>query len=34
MIWDEINHPQSEPKQSKALNKTKSGKIPAAETEL
>jgi len=34
MIWEEINHLQSEPKQSKALNKRKSRKIPAAETEL
>jgi hypothetical protein len=34
MIWEEINHPQSEPKQSKALNKTKSTKIPAAKTKL
>jgi len=34
MIWEEINHPQSEPKQSKALNKRKTRKIPAAETKL
>ena len=34
MIWEEINRPQSEPKQSKALNKRKSRKISAAETEL
>ena len=31
MIWEEINHPESEPK---ALKKRKSKKIPAAETEL
>jgi Protein of unknown function (DUF2934) len=34
MIWEEINHPQSKPKQSKALNKRKSRKISAAEPEL
>ena len=34
MIWEEINHQQSESKQPKALNKRKSKKIPAAETEL
>jgi hypothetical protein len=34
MIWEEINHPQSEPKQPKAFKKRKSRKIPAAETEL
>jgi hypothetical protein len=34
MIWEEINRPQSEPKQSKALNKRKSRKISAAETGL
>ena len=31
MIWEEINHPESEPK---ALKKRKSRKIPTAETEL
>ncbi len=30
-IWEEINHPESEPK---ALKKRKSRKIPPAETEL
>jgi len=34
MIWDGINRPQSEPKQTKALTKRKSRKIPAAGTEL
>ena len=31
MIWEKINHPESEPK---ALKKRKSRKIPAAEIEL
>jgi hypothetical protein len=31
MIWEEIHHPESEPK---ALKKRKSRKIPAAATEL
>jgi Protein of unknown function (DUF2934) len=33
-IWLEEKRPQSESKQPKALNKRKSRKIPAAETEL
>jgi hypothetical protein len=34
MIWEGINRPQSEPRQSKAVKKRNSRKIPAAETEL
>jgi hypothetical protein len=34
MIWEEINRPQSESKQPKAIKKRKSRKILAAETEL
>ena len=34
MIWEEINHPQSEPKEPKAVKKRSSRKISVAETEL
>jgi hypothetical protein len=34
MIWEEMNHLQSEPKQLKAVKKRKSRKISAAGTEL